>query len=1297
MPNPVKIEFLVENNTQAGLTGISRGFRGVDKSANSLLAKIKALETLVERLRQSKESGISKELEMYKKQVDELNRKLETLQSTTRKTKIVPKDAPEAKKKFDSLNMSIQQIARELPALAMGPQMFFLAISNNLPIFTEQLANAREEYQALTAAGQKATPVWKRLLSSIFSWQTAFAVAIMLMVTYGKEIGDWIKGLFGAKSALDTAAVAAERFHATMAKGRVEAQKEIVQLDALYRVASDAARPYDERRTAVRKLQEVYPAYFGNMSTEQIMVGEAIDKYNTLREAILATAEARAAADAITENQKQITLLKQTGDAYENYKRALDDVAEAEAKYDAADKEFHTNAAGVNVEITDELIALKGARNQAREARKEFEKELLKLSGGEELWAQIKEQFDKNINDFEENIRRQNERLLPLVDRVAAGQTVEDQNKTAEAARKAAEETARKKQGYLKEIATSTRNLEFDAQQAEIDAMAEGTKKKLAQIELDYRRRAQAIKANISEIQELYRKYSEAEKIGDASSDWYKARQEMLKQFQGNVNHLSRPLVDAAELIKQGWKDAGDGIATVFSSQYGILDASGKEVEILVTPILPNGDILSPKELEDYIYGTLENQENVLKADNKKIVIATNVSTDGSAGERYHQLQEIYYQDNIKVAESLLVKAKALNEANEAQRQSERQLAIGGKALGAEEFRIQLEEEAKAWEKYLLEYGTFRERLQATKESYDRRIIQAETSAERERLAIERDAVLAEFEVQASEWAEQLIELSVGGLEKLMLKAQMKLQEAQKAFDALPASNTKEAQVYRKTINELNAQIKLLERQLKTVKKEAGASNWPQFASAFQDMAQGLHESADACREFDEGLADVVDQTANAVSGIGSMIAAIDGIGKAATGLEKASAILMAISAAVQIASMIFSFLGGAESAVERTRREFAELNAELIRLKNEAALNNWEGTIFNSDPYHKAANNMKVYTDAMDRYVKTIMAIKKRGEEVSMEFARPGFTKTDKGNLYKFEKEWESIEESIANMQVQTRHSTWLRSAKYQSLGSLLPELFDKTGSLNMDALKEFQGSDLYDKLTADNKAFIDALIADWELYEEALAEVKDYLTGIFGDLGNTISDALLDAFTNGTNAAETFKQSVSSMLQKLAKDMIYSVALAPIFEKAQEEMLSVMGDTHLSDEERFNKYADILGAMTDEALGQQDKINDLLAAYEAAAIRNGLSLSDPETMTQTGKAGALQTVTQDSFSRVEGLITSIQIHAASIDEEVEGSSEQLSQALSQLRIIAENTSPIKAIYDLLVVIDREGVKIKG
>ena len=134
---------------------------------------------------------------------------------------------------------------------------------------------------------------------------------------------------------------------------------------------------------------------------------------------------------------------------------------------------------------------------------------------------------------------------------------------------------------------------------------------------------------------------------------WEDARAEvalkMQEQFQGNVDLLNRPVIDAVKLTEAGWSgnptQAGEATATVYSSQYGIEDSKGNVREILVTPILPDGSVLSEKELEQYIHGTLEGAEDILAADSKGIVIAVDVSTDGDAGELLHQLQEVYYTD----------------------------------------------------------------------------------------------------------------------------------------------------------------------------------------------------------------------------------------------------------------------------------------------------------------------------------------------------------------------------------------------------------------------------------------------------------------------------------------------------------------------------------------------------------------------------------------------------------------------------------------------------------------------------
>lgn len=119
---------------------------------------------------------------------------------------------------------------------------------------------------------------------------------------------------------------------------------------------------------------------------------------------------------------------------------------------------------------------------------------------------------------------------------------------------------------------------------------------------------------------------------------------EMTGMFNGNVDLVNRKLIPALKLAEKGWKDVGDGVATVFSSSYGITDDKGKEVEILVTPILPDGTVLSEAELTQYIDENLKGSSDILKADKLGVVIGVGVSPE--AGEQLHQLQESYY--NLK-------------------------------------------------------------------------------------------------------------------------------------------------------------------------------------------------------------------------------------------------------------------------------------------------------------------------------------------------------------------------------------------------------------------------------------------------------------------------------------------------------------------------------------------------------------------------------------------------------------------------------------------------------------------------
>ena len=156
----------------------------------------------------------------------------------------------------------------------------------------------------------------------------------------------------------------------------------------------------------------------------------------------------------------------------------------------------------------------------------------------------------------------------------------------------------------------------------------------------------------------------------------------------------------------------------------------------------------------------------------------------------------------------------------------------------------------------------------------------------------------------------------------------------------------------------------------------------------------------------------------------------------------------------------------------------------------------------------------------------------------------------------------------------------------------------------------------------------------------------------------------------------------------------MIYSSTLGKVFEDAQNRIEEVM-QSDLSDEERFAQWSETMKSLVSDAMEQQDDFNRLWEEFRRIAEENGLSIDEEAgTSQQSGKAGAIQTVTQDSFSRVEGLVTSVQIQSAKIDENIEGIVPVLKGSLEAMNAIRENTEPIPQIYELLQTIKRDGLK---
>ena len=1013
---------------------------------------------------------------------------------------------------WNGLSFSIQQVARELPALAISPQTFFLAISNNLPILADQLALTRQRVKELKAEGQSFTPVWKQVIKSIISWQTLLVAGITVLTLYGKEITEWVGSLFKGKQAFDAAKQAAEQFHATMTEGAISAQAEITKLDLLYRAATNVTKPYNERKKAVERLQEIYPAYFGNMSEEQVMVGNAISAYNNLRDAIIEAAQARAAQEVITEKSKDIKYIEFTGDAYKNYANALKEYNKAYEEYLERNKTIGTSTGHERI-VSARAYAQ--STSGIRKYRKEFVSELEKLGDeGKRIWDQIEDKFDGDVNAFIESINKGSEALTPAVEKLLTSSTVEEKNAEAEAARRKAEQDAQKaasqQEKNSNDLGKALQKLRDDALQAEIDLMKDGTEKRVAQIELDYQRRAEAI--------------NEAEQR--------------------------------------------------------IIELQGK---------------LTQKQEEQFAI---------------------------------------------------------LRQENDNRRKNERHEAIAGPPIDTN-FAEYWKKEQADWDEYYMKYGTFREKMQATKDYYDRKMAEATTEGARAAIQAERDAALAVFEVQASDWAKEIVNLSVKNLEELLSEAEAQLAAAEAAYDALASSGTQEAAGYIDTINKLKARIAVLKSLLGKTKKEVTDSNWAEGARLLNELSATAREAANALSEFDEGLGKAATFIATMASAAGNLIATIDGVtdaasaaGTAMSALEKASLVLTAISAGFQLIQGAFSLFGGGESSWERNIRLAHEFNEEL-RLMNERVKINAEefSNIFGKDEYGAFIQNIEVARKALKDYEESLEEIKKRGEEKNGFPGEGTISYTGLSQLYKYEKEWESAAESIANMQVQTRHSTWFRSAKYASLGDLIPELFDENGSLNMEALKKFaeEGGATFQHLSGENQEMIQNLVANWDTYQEALEASNNYLSDLFNNLGNTLADALVDAWESGADAADAFGEAAGDMLKQLAKDIIYTATIAPAIEKAKEQIKSINENESLSDEERFGAITETINTILDDVIAQQAIGEELWETLKKLAAEKGLDWEE-SVSTQSATSRGFQAMSQDTGSELNGRFTDIQ-----------------------------------------------------
>lgn len=513
------------------------------------------------------------------------------------------------------------------------------------------------------------------------------------------------------------------------------------------------------------------------------------------------------------------------------------------------------------------------------------------------------------------------------------------------------------------------------------------------------------------------------------------------------------------------------------------------------------------------------------------------------------------------------------------------------------------------------------------------------------------------------------------------LKASPKdIKAIQKAIEELFSASVKR--------NPFSALIKGLKELFSEEKNEKGEKTPTEVKLA--RIGESAAEAADIIGGMAGKLSDMFEAAGN--DGAADAMDTVEGVMSTVSNIGKGFAEGGIVGGIAAAAGEAIGWITKAFQANARHKKALEEIMNETIAQQREYNLALMEQnleyekatTIFGTDEYGKAANAVTVLKNAVsDLNGELKGAGKYSGGYLS--FFNGAFGKIDL--LSKEQREFYDAYAGLADIEIKTGHKKtglfgWGKGKDiYSSILDVYPELIQKNGEFDAAVAETIINTR---EMSETDKAALQNMIDLTNQAKEALSVMKDYLTGIFGEFGNTITDALVDAFKNGKDAAEAFADSVSGMLEKLAKQMIYSVTLAPYIEKAQDQMLETMKNEGLTDEQKFNNYANILDSLTSGVLSEQEEFNALLEKYKQIAENKGIEIFKPdEDAGRSATSKATLQASQESVDRVDGRLTVMQGHTFSMADSLKVLVSISTQILEKLTGIESNTSNLEDIND--------------
>ncbi len=212
---------------------------------------------------------------------------------------------------FTPLQFQVQQLARELPSLTVSAQQFFLAISNNLPMLVDELGRAKAANAALKEEGKSGVPVWKQLIKSILSWQTALVVGITVITAYGKEIGAFFKELFTGERIMKSASEIQDDINEKMKGSGGSLGQNIVKLKDLQTSWSELGDDLKAKNKFVEDNKDAFEDLGVSVKNVSDVENVLVKNTSAFIEAMKLRAKASAARELASEKYKEAIIKEQ--------------------------------------------------------------------------------------------------------------------------------------------------------------------------------------------------------------------------------------------------------------------------------------------------------------------------------------------------------------------------------------------------------------------------------------------------------------------------------------------------------------------------------------------------------------------------------------------------------------------------------------------------------------------------------------------------------------------------------------------------------------------------------------------------------------------------------------------------------------------------------------------------------------------------------------------------------------------------------------------------------------------------